>query len=322
MSADLTVAVVIPVYNCEAYVEEALDSIEAQTRRPERVVVVDDGSTDGSARIVADFIARSTLPIQLIEQSNAGIAAARNTGIRCCTEDLIALLDSDDTFYPTFLERASSVLTSHPELILCFLDRDVVDGAGNFMRRDLDHPNFRAMPVERYPDGTAVLAESPFVTLASGNVIPIGLMARRSALEAAGGFDEEQRAVEDRPLLMRLSKIGKFGFIDECLGIWRRHGANTSGPQNAYKMVFYGDLALAKLEQEAAKWSLTAQELAAIREERARMAQRLLYTTSRGALREFFPTAAQLMREGRVGWRPTLRSILRYVWYRAARWRS
>lgn len=321
MKVGPTVAVVIPVYNCAAYVKEALASIEAQTLAPDRVIVVDDGSTDGSGDIVADFIAHSSQPLQLLRQANAGIAAARNAGVACCREDLIAFLDSDDTFYPAFLERASNVLADHSELILCFMDRDVVDGAGNFMRRDLDHPNFRAMPVERCADGTIVLAESPFVTLATGNVIPIGLMLRRSAFEQVGGFDEKQRAVEDRPFLMRLAKIGKFGFIDEPLGIWRRHGDNTSGPKNAFKMLWYGDMALEQLEQEAEKWSINVEELNAIREERARMAHRLLYTASHGALVEFFPTAIRLTRERRVGWRPTLRGILRYGWYRATRGR-
>ncbi len=321
MKGGPTVAVVIPVYNCAAYVEEALASIEAQTQAPDRVIIVDDGSTDGSADIVANFIARSALPFQLLRQANAGIAAARNAGVSRCHEDLIAFLDSDDTFYPAFLERASNVLAGHPELILCFMDRDVVDGAGNFIRRDLDHPDFRAMPVERYEDGTVVLADNPFITLAAGNLIPIGLMLRRSAFQRVGGFDEIQRAVEDRAFLMRLAKIGKFGFIDEPLGIWRRHGDNTSGPKNAFKMLWYGDMALEKLEQEAAKWSINAEELNAIREERRRMAHRLLYTTSRGALVEFFPTAIRLIREGRIGWPPALRGMLRYGWYRAARWR-
>ncbi|MGH9437862.1 MAG: glycosyltransferase family 2 protein [Terriglobia bacterium] len=318
MAGSPTIAVVIPAYNCAAYIEEALDSIAAQTRAPDRVVVVDDGSTDGSAEIVARFMQRSSMPVQLLRQPNAGIAAARNAGVAQCQEDLLAFLDADDTFYPTFLERAGAVLARHAELVLCFLDRDVVDARGKFLRRDLDHPAFRAIPAVRLSDGTSVLAKSPFATLASGNVIPIGLMVRRSAFHQVGGFDVEQRAVEDLPFLMRLTKVGKFGFIDEPLGIWRRHGANTSGRNNSFGMAMYNDMALAKLEREAPRWSFSAEELAAIRRERNRIAGSLLYTASDEARIAFFTVAARLLWERRVRWLPVLRGCLRY----ARRWVS
>jgi glycosyltransferase involved in cell wall biosynthesis len=314
-----TVAVVIPVYNGAAYIEEALRSIEAQTRTPERVVVIDDGSTDDTGRKINRFAGQSSLPIETISQENAGIAAARNVGVARCREDLIAFLDGDDTFYPPFLERAANVLTNHAELVLCFLDRDVVDAQGRFLRRDLDQPDFRAMRVEYEPDGTATLVDNPFTTLAAGNVIPIGLMVRRSAFERVGGFDVSQRMVEDKPFLLRLAKTGQFGFIDEPLGIWRRHGSNTSGAKNAFKMALYDDMALEKLEREARQWSLSTPELQAIRDERRRLANSLLYTASNEAVIDFFPIAARLIREGRVHWRPVLRSVLRYGWRSAGR---
>src|SRR5690348_12687996 len=150
-----TIAVVIPVYNCAQFVVEALRSLEAQTLLPQRVVVVDDGSTDGSGRVVSSYAEGSRLPIEIVTQTNRGIAAARNAGVGRCQEDLIAFLDGDDTFYPTFLERTADVLRRHPELLLCFPDRDVVDEAGNFMRRDLDDAQFRTIASERLPDGVS-----------------------------------------------------------------------------------------------------------------------------------------------------------------------
>jgi glycosyltransferase involved in cell wall biosynthesis len=311
-----SVAVVVPVYNCERFVEEALASLELQTRRPERVVIVDDGSTDRTGEIIGRFKAHSSLPIEVITQRNSGIAAARNTALERCTEDFIAFLDGDDTFYPPFLEQAAGALARNADLVVCFLDRDVVDSDGRFMRRDLDHPDFRAMRIDRRADGTSVIAQNPLPTLAAGNVIPIGLMVRHDACRRVGGFDEAQRMVEDKPFLMRLAKLGTFGFIDEPLGIWRRHSDNTSGRTNAYQMAYYDELALARLEREAHDWNLTDAELSAIQAERGRNPARLLYTASDEARPEFMPLVMTLVRDGRAPFRQTLRAFARYGWRR------
>lgn len=316
LHANPTVAVVIPIYNCALYVEEALRSIEAQTRRPERVVVVDDGSTDGSGRIVAQFATRSNLPLTIITQQNRGIAGARNAGVGLCEEDLIAFLDGDDTFYPTFLERAATALARHPELLLCFLDRDVVDVHGNFIRRDLDHPAFRAIGTERLPDGVSVLTESPFIALVAGNVIPIGIVVRHSAFREVGGFDEEMRFVEDKLFLMQLAKLGKFGFLDEALGTWRRHGSNTSGSGNAYRMALYDDLVLEKIERDSTRFSLTVDEMHAIKLQRRKNSAGLLFAASNEAHHDFFRITSTLVKKRHASWAAVSKACLRYGWRR------
>lgn len=314
-----TVAVVTPVYNCEAYIEEALASIEAQSKAPERVVIVDDGSTDGSAEVIARFMACSSLPIEVVTQPNAGIAAARNAGVARCREDLIAFLDGDDTFYPTFLERAADALLRHPELLLCFPDRDVVDADGNFMRRDLDDPRFRAIGCKCLPDGVSVLVGDLFAALIPGSVIPFGLMVRRDAVRRVQGFDGEMLAVEDKLFLMRLAKLGKFGFLDVPLGTWRQHRTSTSGTGNAYKNAFYDDLALQKLEQCAAQMELMSGELAAIHAQRTKNSVRLLYAASYEASPDFFHLAWTLIKEGRAPWKAIPKACLRYGWRRLER---
>ena len=319
MNANPAIAVVIPVYNCARYVEEALRSIDAQTRQPERVVVVDDGSTDATGRIVAQFAAWSKLPLTIVTQQNRGIASARNTGIGRCEEDLIAFLDGDDTFYPTYLERAATALARHPELLLCFMDRDVVDANGTFIRRDLDHPRFRAIDAERLPDGISVLTGNPFLALVPGNVIPIGIMVRHRAIREIHGFDEEMRFVEDKLFLMRLAKLGKFGFLDEPLGIWRRHGSNTSGAANAFRMALYDDLALEKLEQDSVRLGLTADELRVIKLQRRKNSAGLLYAASNEAHSDFFRVALMLVKDGRASWAGVPKACLRYGWRRLTR---
>lgn len=321
MPDNLTVAVVIPVYNCAEYVEEALESVESQTRRPERVVVVNDGSTDESERVATQFAARSKLSITIVTQQNRGAASARNAGVACCREDLVAFLDGDDTFYPQFLDRAVDVLARHTELLLFFADRDVVDAGGNFIRRDLDDPGFRAVAAVRLMDGVSIFTKSPFTALIPGSVIPMSLVVRRSAVREAQGFDETLRAAEDKLFLMRLSKLGAFGFLDEPLGTWRRHGSNTSGARNAFKMAFYDDLVLEKLEQDALRLGLSVGELHAIRLQRKRNSPGLLYTASNEASPDFFRITSMLVKEGRAPWASLSKACFRYGWRRVTRGR-
>lgn len=309
----LGVAVIIPAYNCEAYILAALQSLVQQTSLPARVVVIDDGSTDGTAAIVETFAADAPYPVTLLRQANRGIAGARNAGMAACSEPLVAFLDGDDTYYPSFIERAAGALAAHPDLLLCFLDRDVVTSDGQFIRHDLDNPTFRAIAAERLPDGVSVLVGDPFLALMPGNVIPIGLMVRRSAFDAVAGFDEEMRLVEDKPFLMRLARLGQFGFIDEPLGIWRRHGNNASGSGNAFRMAYYDDLALAKIEQDSTKLGLTETEAAAIRAQRALNAGSILYAASNEGRSEFPSLAWQSLRARRVPIRTVAKAAIRYA---------
>lgn len=317
-----TVAVVVPVYNCARYIEDALRSIEAQTRAPEKVVVVDDGSTDETSDVLTRFAARSDLPLVILGQQNRGAATARNAGVACCHEDLVAFLDGDDTFYPCFLERAVDALVCHPELLAWFSDRDVVDAGGKFLRRDLDHPGFRAIRSERLSDGVSVFMEDPFVGLLPGSVIPMSVVVRLSAIREICGFDETMRVAEDKLFLMRLAKLGKFGFSDEPLGTWRRHDRNASGSTQAFRMAFYDDLALEKLEQDSVRLKLTTDELRALTVQRRKNSTNLLYTASNEAHSDFFRIALTLVREGRAPGLALSKACLRYGWRFLTRGRS
>ena len=100
---DLTISVVIPLYNGAAFIAEALDSVIAQTLQPMEVIVVDDGSTDDGAAIVARY--EKTADVTLLRKPNGGQSSARNLGISHASGALIALLDQDDTWYPTHLAQ-------------------------------------------------------------------------------------------------------------------------------------------------------------------------------------------------------------------------
>ena len=96
-----TVAVVITTFNQARFLGEAIMSVLAQTRQADRIIIVDDGSSDDPASVVAQF-----QKIQLIRQLNRGPSAARNVGLRCCTTSHIVFLDADDRLLPTALKRA------------------------------------------------------------------------------------------------------------------------------------------------------------------------------------------------------------------------
>ena len=122
MTAMDDVAVVVPAFNAADYLGEALDSIAAQTRPPVEVVVIDDGSTDGTPAIAEDR------GVRCITQENAGPAAARNRGIKETGAPLIAFLDADDRFVPEKLDRQVAELHS-TDAVACFTDAwNLVDG--------------------------------------------------------------------------------------------------------------------------------------------------------------------------------------------------
>ncbi|WP_080803518.1 glycosyltransferase family 2 protein [Arabiibacter massiliensis] len=98
------VSAVVPVFNVEKYVGACLDSLEAQTYDNIEIVIVDDGSSDGSHAICEAFAARSRHSVRLLKQGNSGLSAARNTGIRNCSGDLVVFVDSDDLVSPLYID--------------------------------------------------------------------------------------------------------------------------------------------------------------------------------------------------------------------------
>ena len=106
-----TVSVVIPLFNKAQYIQRAVASVLVQTYERWELLVIDDGSTDGSAQVVTGF---SDSRIRLIQQANAGVSAARNLGVRAAQTALVAFLDADDAWAPTFLETVLRLYTQYP----------------------------------------------------------------------------------------------------------------------------------------------------------------------------------------------------------------
>ncbi len=109
------ISCIVPAFNSERYLKEALDSIRAQTYRPLEIIVADDGSTDGTAAVVAGYGGQ----VRYLGQPNAGPAAARNLGLRAARGEFIAFLDQDDLWHPEKLARQMARFQARPELDLC-----------------------------------------------------------------------------------------------------------------------------------------------------------------------------------------------------------
>lgn len=187
-----TVSVVIPSYNCSRYLPRALDSVLDQ-RYPRHcidIVVVDDGSVDDSAAIAHAYAARDRR-IRVIEQANAGPAAARNRGIEASAGELVAFLDADDTWEPEKLAMQAEVYRCNPLVGLIQCGARFVDADGTPLRDWV-----RKSRVLR---GDILLEYvCDFFLITSAVVVP------RSCLDAVGWFDESLRIGEDHDLFLRL----------------------------------------------------------------------------------------------------------------------
>ncbi len=229
------IAVIIPLYNGEKYIAQALDSVFAQRLQPAEIVVVDDGSTDDGPKFVAELAER--YPIRLLHKPNGGQSAARNFGVAHTTSELIALLDQDDIWYPNHLEQLIRpfLLNSERELGWVYSNLDEIDEHGRLIARCC----LRFLPLPNPKrDLFGCLAMDMFV-------LPSASLISRKAFEQVGGFDENLSGYEDDDLFRRIFLAGYDNFyIDEGLSRWRiySHSASYSPRMAASRMIYFRKL--------------------------------------------------------------------------------
>lgn len=181
------VSVVLPTYNREMFLREAISSVLDQTMRGWELVVVDDGSADGTV----DFLRKLSDPrLQVIAQENAGVAAARNRGVATSSAPLIAFLDSDDLWLPRKLEAQLAFFERHPDISICQTEE-------LWVRRGR-----RVNPARRHRKHSGWIFRE---CLPRCIVSPSAVMLRRGAFEAMGGFDPAFPVCEDYDLWLRAS---------------------------------------------------------------------------------------------------------------------
>jgi glycosyltransferase involved in cell wall biosynthesis len=193
------VSVVVPSYNMARFVPLTVESALTQDYPRVEVIVVDDGSTDGSLEALRRFGGR----INLIEQTNSGACAARNRGLRESRGEFIAFLDCDDLWEPSKLTRCVDALLARPSASMVHSYAYWIDADG----RVFGPPRFAPKPDGRVFEA---LARGNFVT----NSTPV---CRRAAVEAAGGWDESIFTTADWDMWLRLAKTGEVAFLPELL---------------------------------------------------------------------------------------------------------
>jgi glycosyltransferase involved in cell wall biosynthesis len=217
-----TVSVVIPTYNRARFLPAAVASVRAQTYPCAEIVIVDDGSTDDTADVVAGL----GLGIRYLRQANAGPAAARNKGIIESRGDLVALLDTDDQWLPKKIEIQVQQMAIHKEVALNFTDERIenrLQGTSipsNFRRRQL------LEQLSRNPSG--LITSAPTLLLRINPISTSTVLAKREVLMNLGGFNTALRYGEDFELWLRIASRHTIGCIPVTLATRVTHGANTT----------------------------------------------------------------------------------------------
>ena len=195
------VSIILPVYNGASTVARALESVFAQSFTDYEVVVVDDGSTDESASVLAGYGYR----FRVISQSNRGVSVSRIAGMRSAAGEYIAFLDDDDEWMPEMLARCVAVLEQDPNCVLAYTGVLRVDLTGTPM------PNQESQTDGVDSPTMAQMLERPWTA------VPSQFMVRRATAERVGGFDERLGGPEDIYFLLLARELGHFGFVPELL---------------------------------------------------------------------------------------------------------
>ena len=211
------VSIIVPVYEGEAFIRETMLSALGQTYPHIEVVVVNDGSPDNCEQAVADLLRDPR--VKYIKQPNQGVAAARNTGIRGSTGELIAFLDQDDLWLPDKLALQVRCLVENPEVGLVHGNVRFVDKEGHRIpeREDRWDADARLATGRCFP-----------VLFDKNRLAMLTVCMRRECFDTIGPFREDIPGVDDYEYWLRLSRRYAFAHIDRPLALYRLHGANES----------------------------------------------------------------------------------------------
>ena len=203
------VTVVIPAHNAARFLPRTLESIQQQTLAPAAVVVVDDGSTDGTADTARRF------GVTVAQQPQRGPGAARNRGLELTTTEFVAFLDADDWYAPDKIERAVAVLEGLDASCLA-TDAWIVRGDRIEGRKNQHRAVPGVLTTERLLQGSPVICSS--------------VVARTEAVRAAGAFDEHPDliATEDFDLWLRMSQVEPLAYVAEPTTFYRVHAGSLS----------------------------------------------------------------------------------------------
>lgn len=199
------VSCIVPVFNGERYVQQALESIHNQTYEPLEIIVVDDGSTDNTKALVKSL----EIPVQYIEQTNMGPAAARNHGISLANGDFVAFLDSDDLWHQEKLTKQIARFQSRPEVEVC------ITHVNHFSDSEMGRKDIQYQGQRRLHNIPGYVTQT--------------LMCRRTTFEKVGIFDPKLRHGDANDWFVRVADYGLcIELLTEVLVFRRLHATNFS----------------------------------------------------------------------------------------------
>lgn len=285
------VSVIIPVYNGERYIRQAIESVRRQTYQNFELIIVDDGSTDASVAI-SRSVQEEDQRISILQQVNEGSASARNHGVNSARGSLIAMLDADDTMVPERLERQTQFLLANPHIhaVSCLAyyinDRNEVIG-------------------RVYSDFTTPEAARSYVE--AGNVIyciQSGILIRKEVFTALGGYRVELLYGQDTELWNRLMEKGfSMMVMPEFLVNYRIHQASSM--THFRKRIVYSNWLIANIRlRRRGERELTFQQFVAVEKQSPILLKVIRAMGNYGA--HFYRTAGLMYAEKR---------ILRFVFY-------
>jgi len=244
------VSVIIPTFNRREMTVEAVRSVLAQRNASFELIVVDDGSTDGTADAVEEAVAGAGAPVSILRTENRGAAAARNAGAARAKAPLLAFLDSDDLWMPNKLSRQIADWCDHPEWMISQCNEIWIRN-GRRVNPGLRH---RKRAGDIFIDSLHTCLISPSAVIMSAGLF-----------HEVGGFDEAMRAAEDYDLWLRILLHHEVGLLEEDL-VMRRAGHDGQLSVETAALDRFRVLALAKLLNDqsltGAKRAATAQVMA------------------------------------------------------------
>jgi len=212
------VSVLMPVYNARRYLALALDSILGQTFEDFELVIVDDGSTDGSSAILRDYETRDSR-IRILARPNTGIVGALNDGLALCQAENLARMDADDISRPQRFERQVQALANNPEVVLVGARVMLIDPDGSPIREWIDQLSHDQIDEAHLNRGWPVVHPS--------------VMMRRSLVTQLGGYRKQYETLEDLDLFLRLAEHGKLINLPEVLLDYRQHFSSICHTRSA-----------------------------------------------------------------------------------------
>ncbi len=202
----MNISVIIPTYNRRYTLGRAIQSVLDQTFQPSEIIVVDDGSTDGTS----EWIKANFPSLQLLQHSNKGVSTARNAGIKKASSDWIALLDSDDEWLPQKLEKQVEALNQNPELKFCHTEEIWIRNG------------VQVNPMKKHRKYGGHIFEK---CLDMCRISPSSVLFHKSLVEDAGVFDGELKVCEDYDLWLRITSQFPVLFLNEQLV--RKYGGHS-----------------------------------------------------------------------------------------------